>query len=140
MSRPKLSILIPTLILLLIVAAGGLFLSTRQTDSDVKGTQVQQQTQKANLVINDNIYELEFNPGETFFSALESLETTNDNFTFEYTQYNFGVMINSINGITPNQDEFWKLLINNQDASVGVSDYQLRPQDKIEFKIEKINF
>lgn len=77
--------------------------------------------------------------GKTAFEVLTKLGETNVDFTFDYTEYDFGVMIDSINSYHPDsQSEFWAFYINGEQAQVGVSDYQVENNDELAFKVESI--
>jgi len=57
----------------------------------------------------------------------------------EFTDYGeMGVMIDSINGVTPKANEFWKLFVNNEEAMVGISSIILEEDTAIEWKIESM--
>lgn len=84
-------------------------------------------------------YEADLNGIPSLYTVLNNLAQNSD-FMFEYEEYDFGIMINSINGIKPEKDEFWKIFINNTEASMGVNSIKVRPEDKITFKLEKIKF
>ncbi len=58
----------------------------------------------------------------------------------EFTDYGeMGVMIDSINGITPEANEFWKLFVNNEEAMVGISSIILEEDTAIEWKIDSFD-
>jgi hypothetical protein len=58
---------------------------------------------------------------------------------FEYTDYGeMGVFIESIEGIKPRPDEFWKLLVNGKEAQSGISSIAIDKNTLIEWKIEKM--
>jgi len=49
-----------------------------------------------------------------------------------------GVMVESINGVKPGQNEFWKLFVNGEEASVGISGIAIEADTAIEWKIESL--
>lgn len=50
-----------------------------------------------------------------------------------------GEMVVGINGVKPAKDEFWAFYVNGQSSNVGASSYITKNDDKIEWKLEKIN-
>ncbi len=70
--------------------------------------------------------------GRTAFEILQQLTG------IEFQQFDFGVMVNSINGVRPDENHFWKLFYNGQESQVGAGDLQTRNGDVIEWKLEKI--
>lgn len=84
-------------------------------------------------------YQASVEKGQTAFQMLENL-SANTNFEFTYDEYDFGVMITSMRGITPDESHFWKFQINGNDASVGVSDYEVQEGDEIKFVLDEIMF
>ena len=49
-----------------------------------------------------------------------------------------GEFVESINGKSPEADQFWALYVNGEQAQVGASDYKPINGDNIEWKLEKI--
>ena len=49
-----------------------------------------------------------------------------------------GVMIESINGTMPKENEFWKLFVNGEEAAVGISSISIEEDTAIEWKTESI--
>jgi hypothetical protein len=70
--------------------------------------------------------------GKNAFDLLEAFTKV------EYKQYSFGVFVESINGVKPDDKHFWKLYYNGQEAQVGASQLQTKDGDAIEWKIEEI--
>lgn len=68
-------------------------------------------------------------------NAFELLQDITD---VGYKQYDFGVFVESINGVKPDEKHFWKLYYNGQEAQVGASELQTKNGDVIEWKIEEI--
>ncbi len=69
-------------------------------------------------------------------TALELLQKDN---IVNFTNYDFGIFINCINGICSNDDQFWMYYINGQEAPIGVSNYFIKGNDTIDFRYESIN-
>lgn len=64
------------------------------------------------------------------------LENANEN--VQYKQYDYGVFIESIRGVKPESNQFWKLYINGQESPVGADKLQTKAGDIIEWKLEEI--
>jgi hypothetical protein len=75
-------------------------------------------------------------PNTNAFEAVKELIDNN----LTYKEYDFGVFVESILGITPKEDEFWSLYVNGEQAAQGISSYTISEDMLIEFKLEKINF
>jgi hypothetical protein len=70
-------------------------------------------------------------------NAFEAVKIMLDN-NLEYTEYDFGVFITSILGVTPKENEFWSLYINGEKAAMGISSYNISENILIEFKLEEL--
>lgn len=68
-------------------------------------------------------------------TALQLLESATP---IQTKQFDFGVLVEGINGIRPDQDHFWKLYINGQESSLGADQLQTKNGDIIEWKLEAI--
>ena len=72
---------------------------------------------------------------ETAFDILNKLKMENK-IEFEYTTFDFGVMVDSINGVkADSKKEFWQLLVNGKPSNVGVSDYKIKEGDILSFEL-----
>lgn len=49
-----------------------------------------------------------------------------------------GVMVESINEVTPAENQFWKLFVNQEEAALGISAITIEQDTNIEWKIEEI--
>lgn len=49
-----------------------------------------------------------------------------------------GVMVEAINGVKPEQNEFWKLFVNGEESMSGISGITIEEDIAIEWKIESI--
>ena len=54
-------------------------------------------------------------------------------------QFDFGVLVESIGGIEPPENQFWKLYINGQGSPVGADQLQTCRGDVVEWLIEDIS-
>jgi len=76
--------------------------------------------------------------GASAFDLLEEA-STNSEFTFGYNESEFGVFVTSVNGYEPDiNTEYWKFVVNDESAQVGVADYVLNEGDWVRFEIESI--
>jgi hypothetical protein len=73
--------------------------------------------------------------GQDGKSAMELLKASHQ---VETTHYDFGDMVNSIDGVKPDAEHFWSLYINGQAATVGADAYQSKSSDTITWKLDKI--
>ena len=77
---------------------------------------------------------VEISKGTNAFDAMQEVAE------IEFTDYGeMGVMIDSINGVTPRANEFWKLFVNNEEAMVGISSIILEDDIAIKWKIESFD-
>lgn len=56
----------------------------------------------------------------------------------ETKHYDFGDMVQSIDGIAPASDQFWAFYVNGQASQVGADAYQTKASDTISWKLDKI--
>ena len=68
-----------------------------------------------------------------------ALELLKDNHEVITDSYDFGEFVTGINGQVADEKTFWALYINGELAQVGAGDYQTKPEDTIEWKLETIN-
>jgi len=68
-------------------------------------------------------------------NALELLKAGHQ---VEVKHFDFGDMVQSIDGISPASDEFWALYINGQLSQVGADAYQSKSSDTITWKLDKL--
>jgi hypothetical protein len=69
-------------------------------------------------------------------NALELLKASYQIQSKEYS--GLGEFVESINGITPDKDQFWSFYVNGKQAAVGASAYITKNGDVIEWKLEKV--
>lgn len=74
-------------------------------------------------------------PGRDGVNAFDLLMEVTE---VEFTEYDFGKFIRSINGVTPDSKHFWKLYLNSQGAQVGADQLETRDSDIIEWRLEEI--
>jgi hypothetical protein len=91
---------------------------------------------EANLKIREKNFKLEFNKGEVLYDALKRLQTKGEVEMKGQEYSGLGFFIEEINNLKPDKGKSLILFINGKKADVGVSGYELRDKDLIEFKIE----
>lgn len=70
--------------------------------------------------------------GKTAFELLKA------NTTVDFQQYDFGVFVKSIGGVTPDEKHFWKFYLNGTESQVGADQVQTRDGDLIEWRLAEI--
>ena len=75
--------------------------------------------------------------GQDGKNAFELLQLAAAN-KVEFKQYDFGVFIQSINGVKPDSKHFWKLYVNGQESQVGADKLATHNGDTIEWRVEEI--
>ncbi|MBD3280015.1 DUF4430 domain-containing protein [Candidatus Dojkabacteria bacterium] len=146
----KLALLAAALVILAAIS-GSIFYLTQSSDSsgdNDSDTQQEQQEGATDVLTVDvevdsltsqSTYEASVQEGATAFDVLTNLAETTD-FRFAYDEFDFGVMITSMVGTEPSDNQFWKFQINGEDASVGISDYQIKEGDSLKFVLDEIQF
>ena len=72
-------------------------------------------------------------------SGTNAFEAMQEAFSVEYKDYGkMGVMVETINGISPEQGKFWKLFVNGQEAQTGISSLAIKENTLIEWKTEEM--
>ena len=104
----------------------------------------ERQLEKIFIQVNDKNYDLPYSPSTTFYEAMQIL-TADSRIPFLFTAKEFsgmGYFVDEINGVKNNNQtgEYWIYYVNNKSATVGISQYILKPGDKIEWKYEKAKF
>ena len=92
----------------------------------------------------DATYNLQFYPGTNLLQAMRQLTAMSEQtFTFSGKEYpSLGFFIEEINGKKndPTNDTYWLYYINGQLANIGISNYQIKQGDIIEWKYVKSKF
>lgn len=61
-------------------------------------------------------------------------DAVNSTFAVEYTEYDFGYFITSIDGLEQNETHSWLYSVNNESATTSVNNYVLQDGDDVEFR------
>jgi len=73
--------------------------------------------------------------GQDGKNALELLLASHQ---VEYKHYDFGDMVTTIDGITPDSSHFWALYVNDQFSQVGASAYITKSTDTLRWQIDAV--
>ena len=77
------------------------------------------------------------------FEALESgqtaLELFDRHLELEYTEYDFGVFITSVNGLESTDSYYWAIYLNQEYAQQGADQLLLEPGDSVSIVYEEIS-
>jgi len=87
--------------------------------------------QTASLEKNYN-YDFNLHQTDSLLDLFNTLDFTSNEFSVVCKDFDFGKMITTVNGYTANNNEFWNLKLNGQDAQVGISELVVKPGDKVE--------
>ncbi len=71
-------------------------------------------------------------------SGQNALELVQSQVQLELKKYDFGVMIEGVNGLMADNKHYWALYLNDVYAQLGIADIQLQENDKLELKYEEI--
>ncbi len=93
-------------------------------------TTITTQTEQ-NKIVKQYLFQAD-QAGQTPFSLLR------DNTDAQYTQYDFGVFVTSINGQLANENYYWAVYVNNKYAEEAADKIQLAIGDQVEWRFEEI--
>lgn len=68
----------------------------------------------------------------------DALTLLKSNYQVETKSYDFGEMVESINGVKPDSKHFWSFYVNGQMSQVGAGSYQTKTSDTLEWKLDSI--
>lgn len=80
-----------------------------------------------------NEYSYSIESSDKLINIIENIDAENDDFSIGYKEYDFGKMVETINGYTVQGNEFWNIKVNGEDAQVGISDLVVNRGDTVEF-------
>ncbi len=73
---------------------------------------------------------------DSFVAGTTALDAMQELTVVEYTQYVFGVMILSIAGVSPGNQQYWALYQDGNYSNVGISEINIDNDIMLEWKIE----
>lgn len=127
------------MILLVLILLGIVDLPKIFTKPVQPGTTGHAVEEKATLQIQDHVYEVNFQFGDSVYEAMKRLAQTQE-FSFQAKSFSgLGYYIEKINREKEGNGEYWVYYVNNCKPSVGISEYKLKPGDKILWRKEKNN-
>lgn len=87
-------------------------------------------TANGNEILNKEIV---FKEGINAFDAMQQVATVG------YQDFGeMGVMVESINGVKPGENQFWKFFLNGEEATVGISSVTIQEDTTIEWVTEEM--
>lgn len=87
-----------------------------------------------------NQYQIEIEEDSTIFTLLKEL-SKRESFDITFTEYDFGVFVESIDGYKNGTDnKYWQYWINDKLGEVAADKKQVKDGDKIEWKFELSQF
>lgn len=95
------------------------------------------------LTVNDEEYNLSIPEHRelTVYELMQALSADSKKpFSFQTKEFiSLGQFVESINGVenNPQKNQYWIYYVNGQPATIGISQYKIQPNDKIEWKFEK---
>ncbi len=125
------------IILVLILAAVGITFLVKPDISQAPSNggaliQTRDEIRNESIILQDYVRY----PGEEGKNAFELLQKYTK---VEFKQYDFGVFIESINGVKPDEKHFWKLYYNGEESQVGADQLQTKKGDIVEWRLEEIS-
>lgn len=147
MNKLKLAIIsLVTLFLLWIASWFGLFglLSSDKNAPTTSSSPTQMVGQSINLKVIENNSEIinfskPYSENSTPFSLLEEA-TTDHSIEIKTTKYDFGIFVNSINGVEGNDQMFWKYYVNDEEGTVASDNFILSPGDQVKWVYEEVKY
>lgn len=73
-------------------------------------------------------------------SGQNALELVESQVELSLKKYDFGVMIEGVNGLMADNKNYWAVYQNGEYAQTGIAQIELQKNDKIELKYEKITY
>jgi hypothetical protein len=142
--RRRIPILILCLLSLLFLGAGCVTTTISvNTDGKVQGAETTTpETFHVSLRITDDegrarVYERSAVPGTSALDLFNTLQNDGE-LAYESTTFDFGVLIERINGLAADANHFWGFYTNDDMANVGVGEYLLLADDRIELRYQAI--
>ncbi|MBU1033707.1 DUF4430 domain-containing protein [Patescibacteria group bacterium] len=71
-------------------------------------------------------------------SAQNALELAQNELKLDLKEYDFGTMIEGVNGLMADNKHYWAIYQNGEYAKTGIAEIELNKGDKIELKYEEI--
>ena len=117
-------------VIVVIIAVIGIIYALTQKPATLGEVKEQAQPQQQEISASSVSYQ-----GVEGQNAFELLKASHQ---VEFTHYDFGDFVTSINGVAADEDHFWSFYINGAQSQVGASAYVTKSSDLIEWKLEEI--
>lgn len=112
-------------LLVVAVAAAGLQYQNTAPDTGEDQIQVSLTLEKPNETVSEQV---DVAVNSTVFDAV------NKTYSVEYTEYDFGYFVTSIDGLAQNDTHSWLYYVNNESATTAVNNYVLNESDNVTFR------
>lgn len=109
----------------------------KETSSVSPPLKLEEKAKLAFLQINGAKLEAVIKEKESVYDFMLELEKEGKIKFKDKTYSGLGKMIEEIDGIKSNGDNFWIYYVNGEKAKIGVSNYKLNPGDVVSWKYEK---
>ncbi|MFH1509224.1 MAG: DUF4430 domain-containing protein [bacterium] len=139
-NNKKRGLLMPVLILILAAAgfAGGYFLISPDTSTEgaVVSSVVDKKVAQIDVTMSVEVkgavldYEAKVNEGATVMDVMKAVDE-GEGFFYEAEDYDFGTMVNSINGMKADDAHFWSLEVNGEMAEMGADAQTVKDGDEV---------
>jgi len=73
-------------------------------------------------------------------SGQKALELVKSQIELSLKEYDFGTMIEGVNGLMADNKNYWAIYLNGEYAKTGIAQIELQKNDKIELKYEEITY
>ncbi len=112
-------------IALIAVAVVGIQYQSSAPETGEEGIQISLQLEKPGDIVSEQV---NVPVNSTVFDAL------NQTYSVEYTEYDFGYFVTSIDGLAQNETHSWLYYVNNESATTAVNNYVLDSGDNVTFR------
>jgi hypothetical protein len=112
-------------LLVVAVAAAGMQYQSTTPDTGEDQIQVSLTLEKPNETVSEQV---DVAVNSTVFDAV------NKTYPVEYTEYDFGYFVTSIDGLAQNDTHSWLYYVNNESATTAVNNYVLNETDDVTFR------
>lgn len=122
----------------------GLMINHRQIPRPDEHMAVQQNPVTATFKVNEEEYTVKTTTNASVLNLMQNLSASSIKpFSFSGQEYaGLGFFVDEINGVKndASANKYWLYYINGENATVGISEYIVKPNDIIQWKYEISNF
>ncbi len=110
----------------------------KENTKEVKSVPIEKVKGITNILdVNGTKYESEVNKEISVYDFMNQLRNEGKITFKEKTYSGIGKFIEEINGLKSDGDNYWIYYVNGVEASIGVSNYKISPDDVVSWKYEK---